>query len=145
MQNVAAKLHQIAQPTRGSVHVSAHLSVIHVYEIVFCREAPWCSGWHWCSRSRRLWVLFWYDDSVWILHVLPVSVGSLWIFQLPYTCQLATLHVNVSMTSSTCLFLCCGWSSNTGTLKCCYLFHFLELLQRDLLKELLSSEGMTVF
>lgn len=106
VQDIAAKLHQIAQPTRGSVHVSAgnHSGL----STCLYTEAPSCNGCHWRSRVRRLWVLFWHDDSVWVLHVLTVSVVLAGVSsRLTQSCQLATLDVNVSVTTSTCFTSIC--------------------------------------
>lgn len=83
VEDIAAKLHQIAQPTRGSVHVSAQLGITLSTRLY--RGAPGCNGCHWCSRARRLWVPLCHDDCAWILHVLAVSVGSQWGFQLSHT------------------------------------------------------------
>lgn len=38
VQDVAAKLHQIAQPTRGSVHTSAQLGITRVYQLAFIEK-----------------------------------------------------------------------------------------------------------
>lgn len=75
-----------------------------------------------CEFYSSMMILCGFCMCVWVL-----SGFSSYLTQSKYsTCQLATLYVYVSITSSTCfslsLFLCCRWSSNTGTWKCLILF-----------------------